>query len=45
MQRAGGSELVPDVGTRSCKIITEILKKRLQRHRKSVVMGIVLKDK
>lgn len=45
VQRAGGSELVPDVGACPCKIVTEILRKPLQRHRRSAVIGIVLKDK
>lgn len=45
MQRAGRSELIPDVGVCPCKIGTELLKKLLQRHRKGVVIDIVLKDK
>ena len=45
MQGAGGAELIPDVGACPCKIVAEILKKLLQRHRRSVVIGIVLEDK
>lgn len=41
MQRAGESELVPDLGACPGKIITEILKELLQRHRKIIVIGIL----